>query len=145
MIENISEEQIVKAYRAAIKYGPEPFNHENRAHHLMTSQMFDFLITMESSDIFTNKAYHIAGKFGIDICCVDWMQDVAEKTDNIVEFMDRLVDGYGNGSEPWSVYLTKKGEKVDGPYQEKSKAISQAGERQSKTGEMHHIVREYEK
>jgi len=99
MENSIPEERIVEAYRAAIRYGLEPFNNEPRANHVMVSEMFGFLLDMHVSDLFTTRAYHTAGRLGVSPCCVDWMQDVAEETDDLDEFIDALLDGYDEGEE----------------------------------------------
>jgi hypothetical protein len=145
MENSISEERIVKAYRAALRYGPEPFNNEQRANHVMTSQMFDFLLDMESSDVFKTRAYHSAGRLGVDACCVDWMQDVAEETDGIEGFIEAILDGYGEGREVWYIYKTSEGEEVAGPYPNKSDALRDAGYAQFDGGERHHIVKKHER
>lgn len=84
----------VEAYRAALQYGPEPFDNEPRAHYQESGEMMDFLTIANDSDLFEMKAYHKAGELGIDTCCVDWLRDVAEDTDSIHEFMDSLIEGY---------------------------------------------------
>jgi len=144
MENSIPEERIIEAYRAAISYGPEPFNNETRANHLMTSEMFDFLLAMQDSDVFETKAYHAAGTYGVDVCCVDWMQDVAEETDDFHEFIDALLDGYGDGQEVWYIYETNVGEEMAGPYPNKEDAIQKAGMFQFESGEKHHVVKRYE-
>jgi len=144
MKDSISEERVIEAYRAALRYGPEPFSNERRANHVMTSEMFDFLLTMEKSDVFTRKAYYTAGRFGVDICCVDWMQDVAEETEDLHEFIDALLDGYGDGQEVWYIYETNTGEQKAGPYPKEKDAIQEAGMLQFESGEEHHVVKRYE-
>ena len=144
MEDSIPEERIIEAYRAALRYGPEPFNNEPRANHVTVSRMFDFLLTMQSSDVFSTKAYYPAGEFGVDICCVDWMQDVAEETDDLHEFIEALLDGYGEGREVWYVYETNVGDEKAGPFSNKENAVRSAGMFQADKGEKHHIVKRYE-
>jgi len=144
MKDSIPEERIIEAYRAALRYGPEPFNHESRANHVRVSEMFDFLLDMRHSDVFTTRAYHTAGRLGVSACCVDWMQDVAEETDDLHEFIDALLDGYGEGQEVWYIYETSVGEKKAGPYQSKEEAIQEAGTLQAESSEKHHVVKRYE-
>lgn len=143
MENSISEERIIEAYRAAIQYGPEQFNNERRAAYVMTSEMVDFLLAMQRSDVFTDKAYHTAGRLGVDICCVDWMQDVAEENGDLQEFIDSLIDGYGEGLEVWYIYETSAGEEKAGPYPNKKDAVRDAGMLQFENGEKHHVVKRY--
>lgn len=95
MSENISEERIEAAYQSALEYGPEPFNHEDRATDVSDEEMFDFLLEMSSSDLFEDRAYYTAGERGVDICLVDWMVEVAEENpDGDEDFIDAVLDGY---------------------------------------------------
>jgi len=144
MENSIPEERIIEAYRAALRYGPEPFDNEPRAGHAMTSEMFEFLLAMQGSDVFTTQAYHTAGRLGVSACCVDWMQDVAEETDDLHEFIDSLLDGYGEGQEVWYIYETNVGEEKAGPYPTEEGAIQEAGILQAESGEEHHVVKRYE-
>lgn len=104
----------------------------------MTSEMFDFLVDMESADVFDRKAYHAAGRLGVDICCVDWMQDVAEETDDFEEFIDSLIEGFDTpDTTGYYVCRTPEGERVD-HVETEQEAIERAGELQAVTGFPHH-------
>jgi hypothetical protein len=144
MEDSIPEERIIEAYRAALRYGPEPFDNEPRAKHVTTSKMFDFLMMMKDSDVFTSSAYHKAGQVGVDVCCVDWMQEIAEETGDLQEFIESLLDGYGEGREVWYVYDTNAGDEKAGPFSNKENAVRSSGMFQADKGEKHHIVKRYE-
>jgi len=144
MDDSIRKERIIEAYRAALRYGPEPFDNETRASHLMVSEMFEFLLAMQHSDVFSERAFHTAGRFGVSTCCVDWMQDIAEEADDLHEFIDALLDGYGEGQEVWYVYETNAGKERGGPYLNREDAIRKVGMFQFESGEEHHVVKRYE-
>lgn len=134
----LTDETINEAYSAALRYGPEPFNHEDRAHYLTTEKRVKFLMEVANSDFDDRTAYYAAGKYGVSICCVDWIQDVAEESKGLHSFCEALIEGYETpDTTGYYVCLTEKGQRVS-HHQDEQDAIEEAGRRRAETGEPHH-------